>query len=412
VYSDDSAESQYLGILTEVRGEHLSRRAQGLDDEIMLTSLDAVRIVELCNDRDVAVDEFIGFCSVNGLIDERLERFINQTSEQKRYRTSPEGLDKDAFNRLAVDVLRVLAQKQGEEKRRLEEENAWLKKLAFTDKLTQLKNRTYYEEYLPKLLELAKKNGVPVSYIIVDADDFKEVNENYGHDVGDDVLRNIAANIADAVRSSDDIVTMARLHREDGKVVRLGGEEFVVILVGVPLEDAKNIAERIKRNIYVFDETTGEAVIEIEDRVHSFERPISASVGVGCLEAGSIARYKDISAAILSLYQAADFALNLAKRTGKDRVRTDEDGLRKFMTRVEEIKTGEIDITELWPDLEKERVRELVNILAKDVKDEWKRLGVNGELEILDRNRGIVRVKFISPTRDLLESSPATRDQI
>lgn len=395
-YKYDSVKKKYLEILAQVRSEHIERQRQGLDDETMLTSLDAVRIVELCNESDMVVAAFITFCRANNLIDAKLERFINQTLERERYRTYPEEWNEEAFNRLAVDVLHVLS-------RRLHDENISLKERVYKDRLTGLRSREYFDEKIPELLKLAKKRNVPVSMIIIDADKFKGINDEYGHDVGDLVLRYIANNI---LRSSDAIVP----------AIRLGGEEFVLVLPGASLEGAMVVAERIRRDIYIeVDNATGEAVIHIGEKEVRVKREISASLGVACMEGESIARYSEISDVILSLYQRADVALYFAKEGGRNQVQTDADvGLQKFMADALSLQEGlEFSIIDMWPNAEqKTQVGKLLNIVLKVINAEWKRLGINRELEIVDRDTGIVEVKVVSPTSDLIENSATARDQI
>ncbi|HEX3917081.1 MAG TPA: PleD family two-component system response regulator [Caulobacteraceae bacterium] len=108
--------------------------------------------------------------------------------------------------------------------------------LAVTDQLTGLHNRRYMTGQLGALVTRAVRGGDPVSALMIDIDHFKKVNDNFGHDVGDEVLREFAVRLASNVRAID-------------LPCRYGGEEFVVIMPGTRLEDAGKIAERIRRHV-------------------------------------------------------------------------------------------------------------------------------------------------------------------
>lgn len=107
---------------------------------------------------------------------------------------------------------------------------------AVTDALTGLHNRRYMAGQLQSLISRANHGGEPIAVLIIDLDHFKSVNDTFGHDVGDEVLREFAVRLATNVRAVD-------------LPCRLGGEEFVVVMPGTSLEDAQRIAERIRRDI-------------------------------------------------------------------------------------------------------------------------------------------------------------------
>ncbi|HEY6476457.1 MAG TPA: PleD family two-component system response regulator [Polyangia bacterium] len=108
--------------------------------------------------------------------------------------------------------------------------------LAVTDQLTGLHNRRYMTGQLGALVNRAVRGGGPVAALMVDIDHFKKINDGFGHDVGDEVLREFAVRLASNVRAID-------------LPCRYGGEEFVVIMPGTKLEDARKIAERIRRHV-------------------------------------------------------------------------------------------------------------------------------------------------------------------
>ncbi|HWA61051.1 MAG TPA: PleD family two-component system response regulator [Caulobacteraceae bacterium] len=108
--------------------------------------------------------------------------------------------------------------------------------LAVTDQLTGLHNRRYMTGQLGALVNRAARGGDPVSALMIDIDHFKKINDSFGHDIGDEVLREFAVRLASNVRAVD-------------LPCRYGGEEFMVIMPDTTLADAERIAERIRRHV-------------------------------------------------------------------------------------------------------------------------------------------------------------------
>ncbi|MFY8207793.1 MAG: PleD family two-component system response regulator, partial [Caulobacter sp.] len=108
--------------------------------------------------------------------------------------------------------------------------------LAVTDQLTGLHNRRYMTGQLDSLVKRATLGGDPVSALLIDIDFFKKINDTFGHDIGDEVLREFALRLASNVRAID-------------LPCRYGGEEFVVIMPDTALADALRIAERIRMHV-------------------------------------------------------------------------------------------------------------------------------------------------------------------
>ncbi|MFN3514720.1 MAG: PleD family two-component system response regulator [Phenylobacterium sp.] len=108
--------------------------------------------------------------------------------------------------------------------------------LAVTDQLTGLHNRRYMSGQLEALVKRAAHGGDQVAALVIDIDHFKMINDGYGHDVGDEVLREFAVRLASNVRAVD-------------LPCRYGGEEFVVIMPDTRLADAERIAERIRLHV-------------------------------------------------------------------------------------------------------------------------------------------------------------------
>lgn len=108
--------------------------------------------------------------------------------------------------------------------------------LAVTDQLTGLHNRRYMSGQLESLVKRAAMGGEPVSALLIDIDFFKKINDTFGHDIGDEVLREFALRLASNVRAID-------------LPCRFGGEEFVVVMPDTQLADALRIAERIRNHV-------------------------------------------------------------------------------------------------------------------------------------------------------------------
>lgn len=162
---------------------------------------------------------------------------------------------------------------------------------ASLDFLTQTLTRSALERIINLKLETLRQLGKPFCLIMIDPDNFKEINDRYGHLAGDQVLRTLGFLLKESVRDED-------------AVARYGGDEFAIV-VSLPLKDVVKIAERIKNNI-------DKLKILWEDK------EIKLGVSMGIAEAR-----KDDN--ILSLISRADKALYLAKKMGKNRIATELD---------------------------------------------------------------------------------------
>ncbi|MDX2273919.1 MAG: PleD family two-component system response regulator [Hyphomonadaceae bacterium] len=162
--------------------------------------------------------------------------------------------------------------------------------LAVTDQLTGLYNRRFLYSQLGPLVQRAQCGGDPVSVMVVDIDHFKQVNDTYGHDIGDAVLREFAARLASNTRPSD-------------FPCRVGGEEFVVIMPHTTGDVGCLAAERLRRQICAAPFTLRELATPL---------PVTVSIGVACSEASD--ENPD------ALLKRADAALYDAKRAGRNRV--------------------------------------------------------------------------------------------
>jgi two-component system, cell cycle response regulator len=165
--------------------------------------------------------------------------------------------------------------------------------LAITDALTSLYNRRYMESHLGTLIEEAAARGKPLSLLLLDVDHFKSINDGFGHDAGDDVLREFAVRVRKSIRGID-------------LACRYGGEEFVVVMPETDMAVAALVAERIRRRIAgePFPIQKGAAAVEV-----------TISIGIAAL--GSAEDHAD------ALLKRADQALYRAKRDGRNRVVAD-----------------------------------------------------------------------------------------
>jgi len=128
--------------------------------------------------------------------------------------------------------------------------NATLVELSVTDKLTGLKNRRFFQEKLEEQLSNYEKSASPFSLFILDIDHFKKVNDTFGHQVGDEVLAQLAQLLKNQARSLD-------------IVARYGGEEFVVILPETDQNEAKAIAEQLRQAVEQAKWQTGRITVSV-----------------------------------------------------------------------------------------------------------------------------------------------------
>jgi diguanylate cyclase (GGDEF)-like protein len=158
-----------------------------------------------------------------------------------------------------------------------------LSHIAIYDKLTQVYNRILLDSILYKLAKYSKRHKLPISIIMLDIDNFKGINDTYGHLEGDRVLKVVASIIKSSIRESD-------------YIFRYGGEEFLILLPNTDINGAVVVGEKIRRNIENFD--------------FCLDRKITISCGIKQIE-NFDNPYLDI--------EQADKYLYVAKKTGKNR---------------------------------------------------------------------------------------------
>lgn len=162
--------------------------------------------------------------------------------------------------------------------------------MAITDALTGLHNRRYMESHVGTLAEQAHARGKPLTLMVLDIDYFKSINDTYGHDAGDDVLREFALRIKKCIRGID-------------LACRYGGEEFVIVMPETDMAVATMVAERLRRSI-------ASESFSIEKGARRID--VTISIGLAALE-----RRGEPMADVL---KRADQALYRAKRDGRNRV--------------------------------------------------------------------------------------------
>ena len=184
----------------------------------------------------------------------------------------------DNFNNLIVELDKRTNNLVIEESKRIYQE-----KLANTDSLTGAYNRRYLNEFFTNYLKILKREKNNFSILIADLDDFKKINDTYGHEGGDRVLIGFSRIVKDTIRQSDFIV-------------RLGGDEFVILLPNTNINSAKVLANKIIYNIREYNKTS----------------KINFSVSIG------IASYEESDSNINDIISRGDKLLYEAKRVGKN----------------------------------------------------------------------------------------------
>ncbi len=192
------------------------------------------------------------------------------------------GLFSHRDERLLKEVGRILARTSRREMhlKSMEKSTRHLRQMAYRDSLTGAYRRNVIEEYASRLFRKAKEEEQPFSCIMLDLDNFKEVNDTYGHLAGDKVLKEMADRIRNLLR------------RED-MLIRYGGDEFIVLLPNTPTDAAVKVAARLKNSI---------------EEIKIDGKSLSVSMGVAGIEEAS---------SLKELIEKADEALYSAKRAGK-----------------------------------------------------------------------------------------------
>jgi len=184
-----------------------------------------------------------------------------------------------------LSILKIFASRAGAELERKRTESA-MRDMAYHDALTGLPNRILLNDRLEMSLLQAQRNKSLVGLLYIDFDRFKQINDNLGHDIGDQLLQAVGNRLKECLRQQD-------------TVARLGGDEFILLLPDISSqEDAGKLAQKLLEKI--------RPTFFIEDH----ELNITLSIGVGLYPIDG----KDVK----SLIRCADEALYMAKKQGRD----------------------------------------------------------------------------------------------
>jgi len=203
-------------------------------------------------------------------------------------RYDQQGSRKTAFYALLLDLTELIEALDTE--RELRKINRELEDLAVTDPLTGLYNRRYFDQRYCEELKRARRHKTPIAIMMVDLDRFKDINDTYGHQVGDEVLVSAAHCLKETVRGSDFLA-------------RFGGEEFVVVILQATAEGVIPAAIRIRMMIQNASTNTDRGVIQT-----------TASIGICCFDPAE----EDLEDG--ELLRRADEALYEAKNKGRNQV--------------------------------------------------------------------------------------------
>lgn len=197
----------------------------------------------------------------------------------------------EAFDKRSLELFQAVVPQMAVaiDRASLKEKAGEFQQLSVTDALTGLLNRRYIEERLMEEVKRSNRHGFPMSFMMLDVDEFKGYNDHFGHPAGDEALRVVAHVMRDTLRSAD-------------VAARFGGEEFSILLPQTTADEAAAIAERIRHNI---------------EHAKFQYRTVTISIGVASCSAELCASADLISAADKALYEA--------KRLGRNRVLIYED---------------------------------------------------------------------------------------
>lgn len=243
-------------------------------DDVMLLITDALGMTSTFGDSLEGATQDLRKAKDHDQIKSIIASLVSSTSEMQE-------TNKALESRLTSSKLEISSLQQSLEAIRAE---------SLTDPLTSLGNRKYFDNAIETAVAQARDNDQPLSLLMIDIDHFKSFNDNFGHLIGDQVLRLVALALKYNVKGQDIIA-------------RYGGEEFVVVLPNTTLRQALTVADNIRRAV-MSKQLKKKSTGEILGRV-------TVSVGVSILQPGDEAH---------SLLDRADACLYAAKRNGRNRV--------------------------------------------------------------------------------------------
>lgn len=167
-----------------------------------------------------------------------------------------------------------------------------IEEISITDGLTNIYNRRYFNEVFPKQINIAKRHNYLLSFLIIDIDYFKQYNDTYGHQKGDEVLVNVALCIKKSMNRANDYC------------FRIGGEEFGVIFESLSIIKAKEFSNNIRKSV---------ENLKIEHKNNSVSSFITVSMGLICQDSNTIESHD-------KMYKQADELLYKAKQSGRNKL--------------------------------------------------------------------------------------------
>jgi len=236
---------------------------------------------------------------------ERLSEWTRRIAQGQFDQEIPETGNRDEIGLLTRtfnDMMRQLRHNQRdfeetnrdltEKNARLQQANEVLNQLSITDGLTKLHNHRFFQDHLTREIKRVDRAGEALSMLLIDIDDFKKLNDRFGHAAGDELLTRLAPILNAAIRETD-------------LAARYGGEEFVILAPNTNLKGAYRLAEKVRTTI-------AESSFILDDSL----RPMRVTVSIGVAQfAGNRKRF----------FQKTDEALYRAKAAGKNCVVADDD---------------------------------------------------------------------------------------
>ena len=252
----------------------------GARHEVVRCHAELAEVYKKLGDTASALDHFENFY--------RAERLLFDQESDRRLKTieiihNVENTRKDAE---IYQLRNVQLQREVEERKQAQ---AALERLATIDTLTGLANRRYFLELAERAFYQAQRYNRPLSVVMIDVDNFKHINDTFGHAAGDQVLASLASRMQQVLRRSDILG-------------RYGGDEFAVVLPETGQEGARRMTERLRA-----------AVAHTNQMLSTVDVPVSLSVGVS-------SSFGLTGVTLDQLLQRADKALYTSKQSGRDRV--------------------------------------------------------------------------------------------
>lgn len=267
------ASAEIIKTENEHLGERVALRVLHEGEPLIVKTASETKLSSAPSERSYKTDSFISYPIIIG---ERRIGVLNVTDKAGggRYDEADLEILSAIVPQIAVIIDRAgLKHKAGE-----------FEQLSVTDSLTGLLNRRYLEERLAEEIKRSNRHGFPMSFLMLDVDDFKSYNDNFSHPEGDRALQIVGQTLKETLRGAD-------------VAARYGGEEFSILLPQTTLEEAAAIAERIRERI---------------ENTEFPKRKVTVSIGIAdCSQTNCTPR---------KLISAADAALYEAKRKGRNNV--------------------------------------------------------------------------------------------